>query len=194
MRHPLESLPLRVRKPLFFIFLFLTLALFAVFQILDQPLRTDAAPNGIVSLELAGDARAARLIINSWKQTSLQLSATGTPNPDIVNTPYVSAAFGLGLDYLFMPVYALALAFATLLAAQKHAGLVESLAGAAGAGAFAAAMFDAVENYALLQILLGRIDTGFPTVASFCAIVKFGLLAFGIGVSLVAGLLPPRQA
>ncbi|HEX2992271.1 MAG TPA: hypothetical protein VHO49_16410, partial [Anaerolineales bacterium] len=77
MSHPLEFLPLRVRKQLFFTFLFLTLVLFAVFRVLDQPLRTDAAPNGIVSFELAGDARTAHLITDSWKQMSLLLSATG---------------------------------------------------------------------------------------------------------------------
>ena len=159
MGHPLEFLPLRVRERLFFTFLFLTLFLFAVFRVLDQPLRTDAAPN-----------------------------------PDIVNVPYAFAAFGLGLDYLFMPVYALALASATLLAAEKHTGSLRSMAVAAGYGAFAAPLFDALENYALFQMLLGLFDTGYPAIAAFCAIVKFGLLAFGILVSLAAWLLPRRQA
>ena len=192
MSHPLGFLPLRVRKRLFFTFLFVTLVLFAVFRVLDQPLRTDAAPDGIVSFELAGDAQTARLITDSWKRASLQLSTTGSPNPDIVNVPYAFAAFGLGLDYLFMPVYALALGFATLLAAQKHTGVLRSMAVAAGYGAFAAALFDAVENYALFQMLLGAFDTDYPTIAAFCAIVKFGLLAFGILVSLAAWLLPRR--
>ena len=49
-------------------------------------------------------------------------SVAGQPDPDIVIVPYVFAAFGLGLDYLFMPVYALALAFGTLLAAERHGG------------------------------------------------------------------------
>jgi hypothetical protein len=194
MRHPLEFLPLEVRKPMFFTFLFLTLLLFAVFNVLDQPLRTGAAPNGIVSFELAGDARTARLITDSWKQTSLLLSATGSLNPDIVNVPYAFAAFGLGLDYLFMPVYALALGFATLLAAQKHTSVLRSMAVAAGYGAFAAALFDALENYALFQMLLGAFDSDYPAIAAFCAIVKFGLLVFGILVSLTAWLLPRRQA
>lgn len=194
MTHPFESLPLHVRKPIFFTFLFLTLVLFSVFWVLDQPLRTDAAPNGIVSFELAGNARTAILITDSWKQMSLLLSATGAPNPDIVNVPYAFAAFGLGLDYLFIPIYALALAFATLLAAQKHTGALRSMAVAAGYGAFAAALFDAVENYALFQMLLGAFDTGYPAIAAFCAIVKFSLLVFGILVSLAAWLLPPRQA
>jgi hypothetical protein len=193
MNHPLRFIPPEYRKRSFFTFLALTLVLYGVFGVLDRPLRTEAAPYGIVSFELAGDARMARAIGDSWKQMSGLLSATGEPDPDIVNGPYVFAAFGLGIDYLFMPVYALALAFATLLTAQKHTGWVRSLASAAGYGAFAAAMFDAVENYALLKMLLGMYDTGYPALGSFCAIIKFGLLVFGILVSLAGWILPPKQ-
>ena len=103
------------------------------------------------------------------------------------------AAFGLGLDYLFMPVYALALALGTLLAAHRHAGLIRWLGAAAGYSAFVAALFDAVENYALLRVLLGFIDTAYPAIAAFCAIVKFGLILFAFFYALVAWALPKRQ-
>jgi hypothetical protein len=133
MQHPLEFIPDEYRKRIFFTLLVLTLILFAVFRALDQPLRTPAAPNGIVSFELAGNAQTARTITDSWKQISLLLSSVaGQPNPDIVNVPYVFAAFGLGLDYFFMPVYALALAFGTLLAAERHAGWLRLLGAVAG--------------------------------------------------------------
>ena len=49
-------------------------------------------------------------------------SVAGQPDPDIVIVPYVFAAVDLGLDYLFMPVYTLTLAFGTLLAAERHGG------------------------------------------------------------------------
>jgi hypothetical protein len=193
MRHPLEFVPNQQRKRLFFTVLALTLVLFAVLRVLDQPLRTEAAPNGIVSLELAGNPRSARVITNSWKQMSLQLSTVvGKPDPNIVNVPYVLAAFGLGIDYLFMPLYALGLAFGTLLAAQKHEGWIESLGAVAGYGAFAAALFDAMENYALLQVLLGDVQSSYPALAAFCAIMKFGLIVFGLLYVLVARLLPKQ--
>ena len=54
LRYPLDFLPTNLRRPLFFLFLGLTVAGFAVFQLLDQPLRTPAAPAGTVSFELAG--------------------------------------------------------------------------------------------------------------------------------------------
>ena len=186
MHHPLESIYNPYRKQLFLTFFILTVILFAIFWVLDQPLRTDAAPCGIVSFELAGDPLTARAITDSWKQLSTLLSSVaGQPNPDIVNIPYVFAAFGLGLDYLFMPSYALALAFGTLLATQKHRGWVYTLGAIAGYGAFAAPLFDAVENFALLQVLLGAYQSNYPAIAAYCAIVKFGLIVFGLLVCLV---------
>jgi hypothetical protein len=192
MKHPLEFFPVHLRKPFFFAFLILTLLLLAIFWILDQPLRTEAAPRGVVSFELAGSPLAAREITESWKKLSTLLSATGKPNPDIVNVAYVFAAFGLGLDYLFMPVYALALGFATLLVAQKQTGRIHLLLVLAGYGAFAAALFDAVENYALFQVLLGKVGSSYPEIAASCATVKFGLLVFGILVALIGWLFPTQ--
>jgi hypothetical protein len=192
MLHPLEFVPTKYRKRCFFTFLFLTLLLFAIFRVLDQPLRTDAAPNGIVSFELAGNPQTARAITDSWKQMSLLLSSVaGRANPDIVDVPYAFAAFGLGIDYLFMPLYAFALAFGTLLAAQKQGGWIQSLGAVAGYGAFVAALFDAVENFALWRVLLGAAESAYPAIAAFCATIKFTLLLFGLIYGL-AGLLPKR--
>ncbi len=192
MEHPLYAVPVPYRKRFFFTFLFLTLAIFALFRVLDQPLETKAAPNGIVSFELAGNRLTAQAITDSWKEIILLLSSAGKPNPDIVNVAYAFAAFGLGLDYLFMPVYAFALAFGTLLVAQKHSGWLKTLAALAGYGAFAAALFDATENYALFHILLGGYEQ-YPEIAAFCALVKFGLLIFGVLICLIGWLVPNRE-
>jgi hypothetical protein len=173
MRHPLEFVPQEARKRLFFTLLLLTLSLFAIFRVLDTPLQTDYAPSGIVSFELAGSPQNAAHIVLTWSEQA-----------------QLNAAFGLGIDYLFMPVYAFALAFGTLLAAGKHSGWLRSLGAVAGYGAFAAALFDAVENYALFQVLLGAFDSSYPMLAAVCASVKFGLLAFGLLVAVVGGVVP----
>jgi len=175
MKHPLESVPQGSRKWFFFIFLALTVILFAIFRILDQPLHTSNAPGGIVSFELAGNPQNAAHIIFSWSDEA-----------------WLYASFGLGVDYLFMPMYAFALAFGTLLAAGKHSGWFKSLGAVAGYGAFAAAAFDAVENYALFQILLGAYDSIYPSVAAICATIKFGLLLFGLLYSLAGWLIPKK--
>ena len=185
MEHPLQFVPVSQRKRLFFLFLTLTLVIFGIFRYLDAPLRTDAAPNGIVSFELAGTSQVAWAITNSWKQSGVLLSSVaGQPNSEVVNIPYAFAAFGLGFDYLFMPIYALALGFGTLLVTQKHSDWVRSLAVLAGYAAFIAPLFDAVENFALWQILLGAVESNYPAIAAFCAIIKFGLLIFGLLVGL----------
>jgi len=194
VRHPLESVPQAYRKRFFFTFLYLTLILIAVFRFLDQPLQTPAAPNGIVSFELAGSVGRARAITDEWKGFSLLSSAVaGQPNPDIVNIPYVFAAFSLGVDYLFMPLYAFTLALGTLLAAGRHSGWLKSLGAVAGYGVFAAALFDAVENYALFHVLLDRIYSPYPELAYYCATIKFSLLVFGLVYALVGVLLPKQS-
>jgi hypothetical protein len=201
MKHPLEFFPVHLRKPFFFTFLFLTLTIFVLFNFLDQPLRTDASPYGIVSLELARTPQAAQSIMDRWTGRTVIYSdgahsnaITNAPGePFLYNAePMLYAAFGLGLDYLFMRVYGLALSFATLLVAQRRTGRIRSLLILAGYGAFVAALFDAVENYSLFQVLLGRIGSIYPEMAAFCATVKFGLLAFGILVALIGWFFPTQ--
>jgi hypothetical protein len=163
MRHPLEAVPQDSRKRFFFAFLFLTVILFAVFRVLDKPLQNSYAPSGIVSFELAGNAQNAAHMVYSWSPEA-----------------WLNASFGLGIDYLFMPVYAFALAFGTLLAAGKHTGWLRSLGAVAGYGAFVAAAFDAVENFALFQVLGGAFDSAYPSVAAVCATIKFSLILLGL--------------
>lgn len=191
MRNPLEIVPLESRRHLFVTFLLLTLLFVAIFQFLDQPLRTDAAPNGIVSFELAGNRAHAALIVSSWRPCESR-----SPDDSLVcdPTPLMFAAFGLGLDYLFMPTYALALALGTLLAVQHRTPSMKYLGALAAYGAFAAALCDAVENFALWQVLLGAYDSGFPAIAAFCASIKFGLILFGILSGLFGWLTPNNES
>ncbi len=173
MRHPLDFLPSEQRKPLFLSLLILTLILFAVFRALDAPLRTAAAPNGIVSYELAGEIKPAAEILASWNERA-----------------QLFAAFGLGLDYLFMPAYALTLSLGILLAASRHTGGFAKLGAPLGWGALLAALFDAVENFSLWQFLLGDFQKLWPSLAAFCAIIKFTLLLLGIIYALIGWMWP----
>lgn len=201
MDHPLEFVPGEYRKRLFFTLLALTLILFAIFRVLDQPLQTPASPNGIVAFELARSPARAQSIIDVWTGRTVIYSDGGNQNavtaqPGELFTynpiPIIQASFGLGIDYLFMPLYAFTLAFGTLLAAGRHSGWLKSLGAVAGYGAFAAASFDAVENYALLQILLNKVQSPYPEISFYCASIKFGLLVFGLIYALVGWVLPKR--
>ncbi len=166
MKHPLENLPLSSRKPLFWPFLIGTVILLIVFIFMDAPLQ----PYSIVAFEFAGNTKNTADILLTWDE-----------HADLF------AAFGL--DYLFMPVYATALALSILLAAGKHRGWFEILGTWLGWGAFAAALFDAVENYALARMLLmDEIRSSFPEMAALCAAIKFGLLGLGLIYALAGWL------
>ncbi len=169
---PLDFIPAPRRVRLLWIFIALNLGFYAVFSWLDQPLRTPAAPAGIVSYELAANPLAAQAMLASWDETA-----------------HVSAAFGLGFDFLFMPSYAVALSLAVMLAAGRRRGRFWAAAGKTlGWGAFAAVGFDAVENIALFSILLYGAASPLPELAFVCAIIKFLILLFGIFYALTGWL------
>jgi len=177
MTHPLNLVPDSARKRVFFTLLAGTLILFIVFRALNAPLITSAAPGGIVTFELAGNVKATADILLSWDERA-----------DLF------AAFGLGLDYLFMPFYALMIAMATLLTGGRHAsGWMRVLGAITGWGVLAAAAFDAVENFSLWKILQGALVQPWPEIAAVCAKIKFGLILIGLLYALVSGLLPAAR-
>lgn len=171
LSHPFATLPPSTRRRSLPVLIVLTLALTAVLQIVGAPLKTPAAPQGIVSFELAGTLPAAQAMVASWDSAA-----------------QLHAAFSLGLDYLYMPLYAVAIALACVQAAGSSLrsrrpiwalGLL--LAWAMGL----AALLDAIENIALWQLLLGSTSAAWPAVARACALVKFAFVIAGL---LYAGL------
>ena len=163
MIHPLQWIPEEKRIPLFRILLALTLVLLLVFQALDSPLKTPVSPAGIVSFELAGSAVTAASIVSAWDSLAR-----------------IYAAFGLGIDYLFMVSYALTFALAALLVGEKHGGKFAAFAPRVAWAAFAAAGFDAVENIALWRILTGKATAVCAALAAFCASLKFTLILLAL--------------
>ena len=169
MHHPLDFIPQNLRKPMFYIFFALTILIFGVFSRSEQYLRTSAAPSGVVSFELARNLQTSQAIVDSWDA-----------NARLV------AAFGLGFDYLFMLTYALALSLGLLLAMNGKMGGYYYFAAWMGWGAFAAALFDAVENYALWNVLTSGVVSPYPQIAALCATAKFILLIVGL-ITALAG-------
>jgi hypothetical protein len=170
MNHLLDFLPANIRKPLFWAFLTWTLILLAVFQPLNRPLMTSAAPSGVISLQLAWTTQNAQAILDSWDASAR-----------------LFAAFGLGFDYLFMPVYALALALGSLLAAGRHPGWFARLGSFAAYGSFAAALLDGLENLGQFhQLFNGRVELAAPI--GILATLKFGLILAAILYGLAGWL------
>jgi len=148
--------------------------LMACMQLLGRALVTDAAPAGIVSYEFAGSLPAARAILDSWDAAAR-----------------VRAGLSLGLDYLFLVLYAVAIGLGCTLVASAlelrtpfaaRAGLL------LGWGVLAAALLDALENYALIRLLLGSAGAIWPAVASSAAGPKFALVALGLLYVLAGGI------
>ena len=163
LHHPLDFTPVNLRRPLFLVFLALTVACFLIFNQLDVTLRTAAAPSGVVSFELSGSVEKAQAMMDSWGATAR-----------------LANAFGLGFDFLFMPLYATALSLGILLALGGRSGAWVGLGRFLGWGAYAAILFDAVENMALFTILNGQVAAPYPQVAAACALVKFTLIVTGL--------------
>jgi hypothetical protein len=175
MRNPLGFIPSPNRRPLFLILLAGTLILVAVFQVVHAPLRTAPAPFGIISLQVAWTAEKAQTILDSWDASAR-----------------LHAAFGLGIDYLFMPLYGLTLALAALLAAGRHPGPFSRLGPWAGWGALLAAVCDGTENAGQFQQLFwGRVALA-PFVG-VCASLKIALISFALLYGLAGWLWPGKK-
>jgi hypothetical protein len=143
-------------------------------SLLDRNLTTDAAPRGIVSFELAGNLHKGQQILESWNTRGK-----------------IYAALSLGLDYLFLIVYALFISVACVLIARSLIPgyvLWAKLGFLLGWGQFAAAFLDAVENFALIRFILDSKSATLPAVARWCAIVKFGIVGAGL-VYILVGLI-----
>lgn len=155
--------------------IFLALFLTVILQIVGAPLATGAAPAGIVSFEFAGNLEQVERILTSWDQVAR-----------------LHAALSLGLDYLYLVVYALAIGVTCLKVAAFWQGKWPALSRLGfwlGWSQSVAALLDAVENLALIRLLLGATTPFWPRVAQICATLKFLLVLAGLVYVLLAAVL-----
>lgn len=161
--HPLALIPTAYRPRLFIFFLVLTLAVMVALNVLGTPLQTAAAPAGIVSYEFSRDTAGANTILNSWDNLAKQY-----------------AALNLGLDYLFMPAYSTAIALACIWVGRAIGGRAYKAAIWLAWGQWLAALLDATENVALLNMLFDTTEAPWPQLAYWCATFKFALVILGL--------------
>jgi hypothetical protein len=160
MTHPFEHWPRNGRRQALLALIGAALAMFVLLSVLDAPLRgTDEG--GTVALELAGSTERAAEIKEAWRAEGL----------------VDDGAFIDGLDFLFAPIYSLALAGGCVAAASAFRR--RGRAGLAAAGtaiawvATSVALFDWIENIALATVLLDEPRSPWPAVALGAAIPKF---------------------
>ncbi|MBN1375303.1 MAG: hypothetical protein JXA01_04025 [Dehalococcoidia bacterium] len=167
MSHPLRSIPVGKKLPVFLGLLAATLVLLLVLT-LSGPF----SPN-IVDYELAGSAAKAAGIIGAWDATAR-----------------IQAGFSLGLDFLYMLVYSTTIALACLWGATVLRSKGWRAIGILLAwGLWLAALLDAVENFALATMLFSNIAEPYPLVAKICALGKFGLILLGLAYCALAAVI-----
>ena len=145
-----------------------------VFAVNDGPLRTDVAPRGIVSLEVAGSGDEAAAIVDSWAAE------------DALD----EAGFSIGFDYVFLAVYSTGLAALCSAAAgafRRRGMATASRVAVLGWAAWLAAMCDAIENVAMLRLLDHGSDS-WAGVARGFATVKFALIVVILAALLVSAI------
>ncbi|SFM01988.1 hypothetical protein [Marinobacter zhejiangensis] len=145
-----------------------TLALFLALFGINQALTTEAAPKGIVSLQLAAEAERTLAILASWGEDGLLWAQTS-----------------IWLDFLFIVTFVVTLLLLTNFLLADRPGVREQKIGLWIRGAFiGAGLSDISENVLLLNNLTDPTDA-ISIGASVCALVKFTCLILGAAGLLV---------
>lgn len=179
MVSPYLLVPRSSRPRVFWALAAAAVLLMVVLNAAGANLVNDRAPYGIVSFELAGSSEKAGAILTSWNEAAR-----------------ISAAFNLGLDYLFMLAYAAAIGLGSFLAGEvlaRRGWPLARLGPWLGWGLILAAVCDAIENRALWLVLNsspgpGMLDYSAASLARSCALIKFGLIFFGLVYLFYGGM------
>lgn len=162
-------IPVHLRRPIFLASLLLTVI---VAWVMAAPLTTPHARFGIVSLELAHSPAVAERVIASWTAEQQAQALAGTK-----------------WDFLWLLSYSTSISLACVWAADiLHRSPFLSRIGMFLAWLlWLAALLDAVENVALLQMLNGAVQTPWPQISYWCALVKFDIVVLGLVYVLTGG-------
>jgi len=146
---------------------------------LGAPLATATSPSGIVAFELAGSQARAAEILAAWDDAARSAARVQTRWD----------------DWLFVPLYVVALAAWALWCARRLRGGALSRIGVILAWAMpAAGVLDWIENRQLLAQLAGGADPTRAAVAALCAGVKFAIVLATIAYALAGTALVAARA
>jgi hypothetical protein len=163
------------QKVFFVVFLGLVIVLMIIFGITGAPLNTESAPYGVVSFELAGSVERTTVILSTWDPGARE-----------------RAVFGLGLDFLFIPIYIIAIALGCTLASRAIRSRDWPLAEVGKvlvAGVCFAGFLDVIENISLLVIMFRHVSSPWPQIAFWCAVPKFSLIFLALVYALYGGVI-----
>jgi hypothetical protein len=141
---------------------------------IDLHLRNAVSPQGIVSFEVCAYTASCAAIVEAWDPGG-----------------QVWAGLSLGLDYLFMLLYAATIFLALRVSAKRLPETLRQATRHVAWLAWGAAAADAFENYALIRMLVAPEAMSYSWPAAVAATVKFALIGVTIAW-LVAAWLYPR--
>jgi hypothetical protein len=170
MQHPFTWLPV----PYQWVLLAILCAGTAVFAIRltaqGKPLRTSAAPNGILAYEFAWSRDQAAQVLGSWRSFK-----------DVAQQQ-------LRLDFGFLILYPLLLSLACAMLTESPLNSMAVVGCFVSWATLAAGPLDAVENFTLLRMLDVGASGCLARLAGWCAGVKFLLVYSGLGYIALQGL------
>ncbi len=176
MKHPFSGLPEQTYSVLFKRILPFTLVITAVMIALDTQLKnSEFAPLGILSLQFAQTPEAVQTLFSRWTGTS-----------------QVVLHFSLGLDYLYMVTYALAISLGCVLGGIKHPRF-QRWAHVLAWLLIVAACLDAIENAACIAAIISG-PTELTTAITYrFAGSKFFIIGLGLIFVIWAKLTPAKK-
>jgi hypothetical protein len=149
-----------------------TIVLAGVLTVQGGPLRTSAAPRGILSLEFAWNSAAADSVIRSWP----------------AGEPRERAKRQIWIDFAFLVAYPLALALSCALLSESRFDSMAPVGVFIAWAVLLAMPLDLVENLGMLRMLGVGASEGWARLTSWCAAVKFTLVFSGLGYAVLQGL------
>lgn len=146
-------------KPSFIFFAILAVIVMIAMKITGTPMETSLTPSGVVNFEFCWTVESAKAMMAAWEEK----------HPGYGR---IYAAYNMGLDNLFLFVYSHAIGLGCMLVGQKIVRW-KKIAYFLAWLLIIAALLDLVENYGLIQLLLGSENEFFPKLSYICAIPKF---------------------
>lgn len=132
-------------------------------SLVGAPLKSPAAPHGIITFELCAISADCAAILRTWTGRQREY-----------------AMLGLGLDYLYLVLYPAVIGSALLLLSRESSPRLQLAAGMLAKLVVLAAAADAVENYSLIRTLsTGQVGVAAMT-AAVCATAKFAVIALAL--------------
>ena len=150
-----------------------TIIVMIALRIIDQWLTTPESPAGMVGFELAGNIHNTRIMIDSWGETGR-----------------IMAGLSLGIDFLYIVAYSLFLGLSAFAIGKKLQGRSKLMSRPGYWLSWLmlfAGIFDAIENYSLIEILSGNEYQHWATTAYYFSTTKFAIVIITL-LYLVLGL------